>query len=336
MSALIRIDRIGRSQMANNGMYLVASSFEPRSVRATSLVSEAAFRHAILFSYEDTLDTVMGRHHSAQIKKCLQEKLIESVNVLPCNFSDPFSVVRVFDMLMHQKKSLGDVASVTIDATCFTKVHLLLLLQYLQNRLHIDEVRICYTEPLSYATAFGRQLSYGIDRTVYLPYQPIEHRSNRVGLIAFLGHERLRLERIVQELEPDFSVVILGDPGYARHMQDYSLLVNRTLIYRTNYDYQYRLAKAPANDLMTSAEILKEQAERLQSDGCDTLYLAALGTKIQALGFDLLRRSELRIRMLLAYSIPKRYERNLYSQGIGPTYIVESFGNLAQDKSKDS
>ena len=208
------------------------------------------------------------------------------------------------------------------DVTCFTKLHLLLLLRYLHSNLRVETIRICYTEPLAYATAFGRQLSYGVRRTVYLPYQLKEHRSSRVGLIAFLGHERLRLERIVQELEPELSVVVLGEPGFAKSMEDESRRVNDSLIHRASYDRQYRVASAPAGDLQAVCRVLKAELEVILAHDCETVYLAAMGTKIQALGFEMLRRAGFEIRMLLAYSIPRSYERNMYSQGNGPTYVA--------------
>ena len=302
--------------------FLVASSFEPRSLRTTELVKQGTFAHAVVFDYEDTLDTVMGRHHRQSIRSLLDGGKAERVNVLPCNYADPFSSVRGLNAFIGDGGLKGGMGCVTVDATCFTKLHLLLLLRYLHADRHVERIRICYTEPLAYATAFGRQLSYGVRRTVYVPYQLREHRSSRVGLIAFLGHERLRLERIVQELEPELSVIVFGEPGFARNMEDESRRVNESIFHRASYDRQYRVVSAPAGDLRGVFEVLKQQLELVLSQHCDTVYLAALGTKVQALGFELLRRAEYPIRMLLAYSIPRSYERNMYSQGSGRTHVA--------------
>ena len=232
MSKLTRVEAISAADGSLDDLFLVASSFEPRSVRASTLWTERALAHAVVFNYEDTLDTVSGRHHARQIRRHLRERHNAQVHTLPCHFMDPYSVVRVFDAFFRRESWTHSVRSVTIDATCFTKIHLLLLLQYLHMKLGTRRVRVCYTEPLSYATSFGKALSYGIHRTVYLPYQPVRHQSTRVGLLAFLGHERLRLERIVQELEPDVTVIVFGEPGFERNMQDYSRRVNGSLIQR--------------------------------------------------------------------------------------------------------
>lgn len=303
-------------------LYMVASSFEPRSVRATGMIETGAFRRAVVFNYQDTLDTVLGQENARQIRVELDRAGVSAIDVLPCRFSDPYGAVRIFSMFLAKTKLAGKVRSVCVDITCFTKLHLLTLLRYLDVEMGADIVRVCYTEPLSYATAFGKALSYGIERTVYLPYHPKVHRSQRIGLVAFLGHERIRVECIIQELEPDVAVIMLGEPGFTRDMQDDSRRINESLIHRSTYDRQYRLVTIPANDMQQAWRCLKTEVAKIRDEGCDSVYFAPLGTKLQALGIDMLRRSEEPPRMVLAYAIPKRYERRLYSLGSGPTYMV--------------
>ena len=320
---LTKVTQVEAGAMVSGGLYLVAGSFEPRSVQATQLLPSGVLQTAVVFSYEDTLDSVMGRHHSMHIRQTLDDLKVRNVSVLRCRFSDPFSMVRAFHEFIHSRQFRSRLDTVTIDTTCITKLHLLLLLQYLHERMHVSTVNVLYTEPLAYATAFGKQLSYGIDRTVYLPYQPWTQRSDGVGLVAFLGHERLRVERIIQELEPDISVIILGNPGFSGEMFDDSKRINATLMHRSSYDSQYRLVQAPSNDIRASADVLVDQIQQVREQGCDTIYFAPLGTKLQAMSIDIVRDLNLPVRMLLAYSIPRRYEKSMYSQGIGPTYFSQ-------------
>lgn len=325
---LTRITEVEADALLKGGLYIVASSFEPRSVRATQFLPAGALHEAVVFGYEDTLDSVMGRYHSTRIRQTLYDTGIRDVNVLRCRFSDPFSMVREFHAFLGTGRLRSTLDTVTIDTTCITKLHLLLLLQYLRDKMHIQTVNVLYTEPLAYATAFGKQLSYGIDRTVYLPYQPWIQRSGGVGLVAFLGHERLRVERIIQELEPDLSVIILGQPGFSDEMFDDSKRINDSLVHRSSYDNQYRVAMAPSNDIRASADVLVDQIERVRQQGCDTIYFAPLGTKLQAMSIDVVRNMDLSVRMLLAYSIPRKYEKSMYSQGIGPTYFSQLVGRI--------
>ena len=316
-----KTDTVGAFGEAERGVYLVAGSFEPRSVRTTALVSRGAFAVSVIFNYEDTLDSAMGRHHVERLKTVLEEKTGRPPYVLQCSFADPYSVVRSFGALLSTDGWFDRQPRFTVDATCFTKIHLLLLLKYIADRYGADRVRVCYTEPLTYATAFNRHLSYGIDRTIYVPYQVAKHSAKGVGLVAFLGHERLRLERIVQELEPDIAVVILGEPGFTLPMLEYSRRANATLIHRASYDGHYRIVSAPANDVPATAALLKDEVAAIRAAGCDSVYLVALGTKLQAVSIEVLRRNGIEGRLLLGYSIPRSYERNMYSQGSGPTHI---------------
>ena len=323
MEDLAKIHALSNDSSLGNGVYMVAGSFEARSVRATSMLPSGQFHTAVIFNYDEAQQSAMGIHHTTLMKRHMEQKCIENIFVPRCRFDDPFSVTRSLGSLVADGAMEIPVSSVTIDVTCFTNLHLLLLLQYLEDELGTQRIKVLHTESLSYATTFGGQLDCGVDRTIYLPYLPLKHSSMGTGLVAFLGHERSRLEFIVQELEPNIAVAILGHPGYSDSMWDYSRRVNETLIHRSAYDRQYRFTTAPANDAFQSRDILAREISQLRQEGCDSIYLAALGTKLQALGIHLVRRSGLQVRLLLAYSIPRRYERNLYTQGVGATCLCD-------------
>ena len=319
MAALDPVDRIEVSG-DDAGLFLVAGSFEPRSVRATELLDGNVDR-AVVFTYDDTLDTETGRRNTRQIEARLRS-MSPSVDVLRCQVADPFSVVRAFHTYVTRERLVGAVRSVVLDATCFTKLHLLLLLRFLRDWARVDVARICYTKPLVYATAFGKELSYGIRKTVYLPYRGTEQAGAGTGLIALLGHEPRRLERLVQEIEPDRCVVLRGEPGFTTDMAAYSMRANASLIRRAAYDRHYRLADAPVDDIDGCVDVLAEQLHALHEDGCRNVYIAPLGTKLQALGVHLLSQRTDAGRLSLAYAVPDRYERRNYSQGSGDTVVT--------------
>ena len=318
MAALDPVDRIEVGD--DTALFLVAASFEPRSVSASNLLDGNVDR-AVVFTYDDTLDIESGRRNTREIERCLREKS-RALDVLHCQVGDPFSVVRVFHTYVTRERLVGAVRSVVLDATCFTKLHLLLLLRFLSDWLRVEVTRICYTKPLVYATAFGKELSYGIRKTVYLPYRGTGRADAGTGLIAFLGHEPRRLERIVQEIEPDLCVVLLGEPGFTPDMAAYSKGANASLIRRAAYDRHYRQAVAPVDDIERCVDVLADQLHALHEDGCRDVYLAPLGTKLQALAVDVLRRREGAGRLLLAYAVPDRYERRSYSLGFGATVVT--------------
>ena len=150
------LDPVARIAVDNDdaGLFLVAGSFEPRSVRAARLLAGNVER-AVVFTYDDTLDIESGRRNTREIEACLREKA-RALDVLHCQVGDPFSVVRAFHTYVTRERLVGVVRSVVVDATCFTKLHLLLLLRFLSDWLRVAVTRICYTKPLVYATAFGK------------------------------------------------------------------------------------------------------------------------------------------------------------------------------------
>lgn len=321
MSNLIRFRNADGGLAPGDGVYMVAGSFDPLSVRATSLLPSGEFQTAVIFNYEDSSNSAMGRHHVALMRKDMKQKRIANIHVIDCHFNDPFAITHALKTLVAGGTVQFPVTSVTIDATCFSKLHLLLLLQYIEDECGTLEIKVLYTEGQQYFTPPEGRPIYGTLRTVYLPYRPFIHRSMGAGLVAFLGYDRFRLELIVHELEPSRLVAILGNPSYSNNMRDYSRHINQTLIHRSSYDQRYRVIEAPTDDVLKSRDILLGEISRLCDDGCDTIYLAALGTKVQALGIHLLRRSEPKVRLLLAHSIPQY--RNLYSHGIGSTYLCD-------------
>lgn len=323
MAALDPVDRI-EVDGDDAGLFLVAGSFEPRSVRAASLLDGSVGRAAV-FAYDDTVDSESGRQNTRKIQEYLHGKA-QAVDVLPCQVSDPFSAVRSLHTYVTRERLVGTVRSVVLDATCFTKLHLLLLLRFLTDWLGVEVTRVCYTKPLVYATAFGKELSYGIRKTVYLPYHGSERPRSGTGLIALLGHEPRRVERIVQEVEPDRCVVLLGDPGFTEDMAEYSKRANASLMRRASYDKHYRHAAAPTDDIEECVDVLAREINTLHEDGCGNVYVAPLGTKLQALALDVLRRRNDIGWLSLAYTVPDRYERRSYSQGFGATGVI-TFAN---------
>ena len=304
----------------NADLFIVAGSFEPRSVRATELL-RGNFKRSLVFNYDDTLKTEMGRRNTREIEAILRTKS-NSLDFVHCEIAAPFSVVRAFHTYITQERLLGSIRSVVLDMTCFTKLHLLLLLRLFEDRLRVETTKICYTKPLSYATAFGKQLSYGIRNTVYLPYRKGKRTGTGTGLIAFLGHEPRRLERLVQEIEPDYCVMLFGEPGFTIDIEEYSRRANESLIRRAKYDRHYQYDVAPVNDIELCERKLIEKLTDLRNKGCGHVYVAPLGTKLQALATHLLSQRDDGTQLSLAYAVPERYEHRNYSQGIGETVVT--------------
>lgn len=301
-------------------LFLVAASFEPRSVRASELITTDFAIKSVVFQYEDTLDSEAGRLNTRRLKDLIDKNCGHLPSILPCKFSEPFSAVRVFERWLQENPYESKEPCITIDVTCFTKLHLLLLLKTFEERIPQATVRILYTEPYAYATAFGRQLSHGILDTFYIPLNSGEGWSERAALIVFLGHEPVRVERVIEEVEADETVLIQGRPGFSPEISRMSERLHRYLLNRAEDNAEFSLAACSTYNFDEVGELLAGLLDHFVNRGLNTLYISPLGTKLQALGLEYLRRSRFSTRLVLAYPAPLRYERKYYSHGTGPVY----------------
>jgi len=301
-------------------LFLVAASFEDRCRRAAEKLSSKFTARAIVFQYEDTLESVAGLANGRHLKSLLTASSIESPDVLPCRFGDPFSATRVLDIWLQDHRCSSREPCITIDVTCFTKLHILLLLRLLEERLPQARIRILYTEPQAYATAFGRKLTYGISDTFYIPLNSGHNWGRAAALFVFLGHEPLRAERVIEEIEAEETILIQGEPGYSPEMARMSERMNRYLLNRAWYNGEFKLASCSTYEFTEVATLLSGLVNELDARGIGTFYVAPLGTKLQALGIDYVRRALPEKRLIVAYPAPARYEKKYYSQGMGPTY----------------
>lgn len=298
-------------------LFLAATSFEPRSMNLGSLWKHESVERSLVFRYADTLDIELGRRHTEQLVGLLKSKS-RQFEVIDCSFSDPYSVVRGLLYWRKEKRLEGEsIKSITIDITCFTKLQLLLLLRTLRAEFSGAQIRITYTEPRLYASSYRRPLSYGVANTFYIPYVTPRVPAGQSALFLFLGHELLRAEKVVDELEPEVTILIQGEPGYSKEMVATSHKNNRVLLSKVKYDHQYRLMSTSCYDFESAAGKILGLIRNFKGLGFGSFYLAPLGTKLQCLAFDivsLICRDE---RLLLAYAMPHRYERKYYSQGVG-------------------
>jgi|GEM_PF-3821257 len=302
--------------------FLAAASFEPRSVRGATLLSPKSIERSLVFQYEDTLDSAAGAKNTRDLRRSL-EIASSLVDVLPCRYQDPGGVVR---LLKRWANHNGDPApaGVVLDVTCFTKLHLVMLLLHLVHTYPQAKLTIMYSEPLGYATDFGKDLSHGVRETLYFPLVAGGGASSeRVGLVILLGHEQTRAVRVIEELEPEEIILLVGRHGFSAEMARISERKHRHLLNRARYESFLRVADCSTVDYTEVARTLLRSLEDLGSRSVNTVYVAPLGTKLQALGLVWVALHPPAVALRLAYPMPAYYEKRLYSHGVGRTFVGE-------------
>lgn len=304
--------------MQHFDFFLAATSFEQRSL-AVSQKEDFESDCALVFRYEDALGSEQGMANTRLLHESLQQKT-KDIKFVHCDFRDAYSALRsvqgFFEGLSRSPRSI------LVDITCFTKVHLLLILRFLDERFKPELLLAKYAEPLIYGTSFGRRLTRGIWESVYIQYVEGNINFDHTGLIIFLGHEYDRAERIIQELQADEVVMVVGTPGFTSEMAHASRRLNKPLLSRARWDGQLKIRSLATNDPHACCEFLVRVEAELRQLNVNSIYISPMGTKLQSLGIHLFRKRA-KIRTSIAYTIPTSYDQASYSLGIGEIHTID-------------
>jgi hypothetical protein len=298
------------SEVADD-FFICATSFEDRSRRAVELLSSSyRVENALMVFYRDTLNVTHGRKNVDFIANKL-EKHASHMSSIICDFRNAYSIIIELEKKIGSGKLDINKKYFTIDISCFTKLHLLLLLRYLSRKTK-GYFRFLYSEPLTYGTierTLGDRkvgLSYGFLEMITINYKMNSAAIEKKGetYIIFLGHEFERTYQAFKLLEPERFWVLKGSPGFSLQLELWSNKVNEILI-NDPYDVENCL-----NDLL---KVEKNIA---------SLNFVPCGTKLQALGIFLFAQNLKDCNLIISYPMPLRYEEKNFSRGFGKTWMT--------------
>lgn len=302
-------------------LFICATSFEDRCWQSTQLLSpQYKVKQSLVVFYQDILNVKKGEMNLKIIDINLRKYAQDGCKIdgIRGDYRNPFSLISELEKV----EVVGPQHKfITIDISCFTKLHLLLLLKYLsQNTKAI--FRFLYTKPLSYSTLEGedKKLSYGFLELVTIKYLMSSETLKKKGGcgILFLGHEFGRAYKALELEEYDDYWVILGSPGYNQQMEMFSENENAYLIREAKADK--RLKKVSAENISDTLGCLKEIAE-VEKDKANLIFIPC-GTKLQTLGIFLFSRIIKNFNLIISYPVPLKYNEKFYSKGIGETYMI--------------
>ncbi|MEW6679971.1 MAG: hypothetical protein AB1297_02965 [bacterium] len=302
-------------------LFICATSFEDRCRRATELLSkEFRTKKALVFFYRDTINVSYAKKNVNIINDFL-ERYTEDLYTIRCDFRNPYSLIAELDRIIKEGRlNLQNNRFITIDIACFTKLHLLLLLKYLSQKTKAV-FRFIYTEPLTYGTIEGKDLSYGFLGLTTINYKLDSNTINKKNedcYAFFLGHESIRTYQAFKSLEPERYWVLFGSPGFSMQFEAYSKEANESLIEEAKSFNRYE--ENSTKDPYLVSESLNEISKR-EKDVAN-LYFIPTGTKIQALGIFMFSQKITQFNIIISYPMPLRYEERSFSKGIGDSWIA--------------
>jgi hypothetical protein len=186
-----------------------------------------------------------------------------------------------------------------------------------------------YVEPATYrsqqapsAAADSFDLSSGFDGV--RPIAGFERlartrRSRRSVYVPLLGFEGSRPKHLLNELDPEMTVPIIGLPGFRADFPTVAIAANRSFLRESGGSRKLRYARAacPFDAFLVLDEILS-------SEQADVLQVAPIGTKPHALGAVLfaIKRGA---RAEVVYDHPHRRAHRTAGVGITHVYDVSGF-----------
>ena len=243
-----------------------------------------------------------------------------NVKILAAKEADPLaSVAKLVDHIrglsLDPRKAV-----VTLDMSTFTKRHMLLLLRGLEELGLGDSLRVLYTEPGDYVTDLYLPMSYGLKRIDPIPgFVNVQSLRKPMLLVIFLGYEGNRAKALLENLDPNETLLIVPKPAYHKEWEGRTEYMNRDLIALLGeQNIKYAHSQDPLKVEEQISEIFQNSDYRLDKWNC---CIAPLGTKPQTLGLFLYWRTNPG-QFSIIYAQPLKHNQSFYSQGVGRTWLL--------------
>lgn len=302
--------------MPADALFILCSSHEERCLGSISRWGAWAPKEVLLFHYDDTNPKREINHASMVANIGKRSK----INELTFCESSAVSSFRSNGEALAQIVKRFRGKPVVMDISVFTKRHLLMTLNWLDDHGLWDNLYIVYSEPDDYdATAF-LPLSFGISRFEQIPgFAGTPDSSRPLHLLILLGYEGERALATFEQLQPIKTSLVVPDPPFREAWRGRTEQFNADLINRLGAP---AILPADAIDPDSTVSVLSRTLgpENLRSD--HTRIISPLGTKPQTLGVYMYTRAAIDPPALI-YSSPLRHNQHFYSHGVGKTWLLK-------------
>jgi hypothetical protein len=286
-------------------LLLLCSSFEQRCLGfASHLMSRAAGYRAetvLVLTYDDREDSSVR----ARVGRFLPDlrKLAASLSVSGRPETQniaPFGLIEGAEFFERLFATLPQEASVVVDISTMTRLHLLYMLEAAAQSARIASLRLAYTR-----ARYGRYdtLSWGGEEPVILPGfgRPRRGEKERSRLLLFCGLEPDRCYSIWRRFGQEMCSKVLIDSG-EEDLDRCSERAERL----NSYSSESEVVRLPAFQPDAVASYI-ESEYRNASDANIYLYLAPMTTKWEVIAvWEFFRRAKATPGAAVVYSAPGR------------------------------
>lgn len=312
MSELIKVDQINTIEPSiPDDVFVCCASFEPRCIGVTERLSSTyRAQFSIMFWYKEPDRTTLRKKFAEAMRQKL-EKVSPNLVIIESPRNQPINGIKE---LREKSSEIGLSLSnkrITIDISTFTKQYTLVLLKLLDGLESGNQIRVLYTEPIEYGPRRGGRLTEGLRQIVSVPFFGGHYSFQRKKLLVlFLGYEGERALAIWEDYAPDKTIAFIGKPGYRKGWERISEELNHRLL-------EMPIVEKRVAPTLDPTEVFKNLEQIYETHRSWNIYVAPLGSKLQALGIYLFAKRHPDVQIV--YAIPLEYIEEDYSEGIGPT-----------------
>jgi hypothetical protein len=270
------------------------------------------------------LMTVYDGHNEERLKNInsLENALKHCGEILKIDalHENPIANVRkTIDIIMKNKKF---PPKISIDISCYTRKHLLQLMQGLDSYGLLSNTNFFYTEPEDYLTIDNEPYAKGISSIkVIKTFAGHNFSSKDRILIIFLGYEGNRALALWEHLTHNITLVIIPDPPYKQNWAGRTEIQNSYLLSTLSENQIFKTHSLDPNSTESFMMSLFKRKE--YSINKYNFFIAPLGTKAQTLGlYKYYRKNKDKFSIVYASPIKYKYERAVYEPG--RTFLIDN------------
>jgi hypothetical protein len=226
-----------------------------------------------------------------EIYKELKKMLIHKGEIQAVNSKQSNPLDGIKRMLYHIKTNFKNgIPKISFDISCFTRKHLLQLLNCLECNGLLGNTNFYYSQPTDYYSENNSSNAEGISSISVTETFSGENLSSRdTALIIFLNFEGRRALALWQELQPNVAMPIIPFPSIKAEWGDRVENQNRLLLSTLNLNWEDLEKSSPLDpdftkELLLKLTSLKLEENKILKHSNYNFIIAPLGTKPQVLG----------------------------------------------------
>ena len=291
-------------------IFIVAASFEERA---------SALQYYLSDNYKCEMGIIYVNEDNSGYEEYL--KIIESNLAEKCNVK---MIVQMSNHRILEKKNnamlqivnycreyeKNDEVRIAIDITCFSRIDLIILLDYITSYIKNSNIKLIYSSPLQH----GEWLSRGYSEiNNIIGFSGIFEVEKPTALVVLSGFEADRPLNFIDVYEPDKIFLGISNPAILDEFGQRNLLIQKGLFDLSNVSAFNFSARNIGECLNNLEENIAREINNYN------IVIAPLCTKLTTVATFLFAKRHPEVQ--LAYCYPQEYNVKDYSVGIKHIFI---------------